>query len=90
MREEKTRLQRGEKWVCSTGARGRTGLFGWKWAENGSLWSEGRRWIEKGGAWARPRRDEIGVSTVFADGALLQLAAAGSPPRSSAAERHYG
>lgn len=63
----------GEKRGCGEGEMGLFDrstrsywAFGWKWAENGSLWSEGRRWMGKGGGggWARPRRDEIGVSTV--------------------------
>lgn len=64
--------------------------FGWKWAENGSLWSEGRRWIEKGGGVGPTETGRDRCEYSVADGERLQLAAAGSAPRSSAAGRHYG
>ena len=47
-----------------TEERGCTGL-GWKWAESGSLWSEGLDGEGGGGGeHPSPRRDEVGVGTV--------------------------
>lgn len=91
-RGEKNEVAEREKWVCSTGARGRTGPLGGSGQRTGA---SGARVV---GGWGRGVGGGVGPTETgrdrceysAGDGASLQLAAAGSPPGSSDAGRYYG